>query len=161
MLSKISNTICIVPIDIFAFLIEANSGLAIKVGTFLIDNGNDNNNYKKNQEDWIYQKIIKKSASLFLVNSVYKHIGFTLFQLSYFIIFIITFARITNSNSFIIYIFMICTSTSTFIIFLSKKLLYVFFFSQKNICHHLNHLNYQQQHFYYLYLHQHFHCSPK
>lgn len=83
MLSGISDTTCTVLIGIYAFLINANSGPATNVNAFLIDSENDGNNCERDWKDYTlgvrYQETIKKSVSLFSVNSVYKHIGSTYF----------------------------------------------------------------------------------
>lgn len=78
MLLEISNTIRIVSISIDTSLINANSRPAINVGIFLTDNITNNNNCEKDPKDCTlamrYQKTIKKSAILFLVNSISKDI---------------------------------------------------------------------------------------
>lgn len=79
MLLRIFDIIRTVSISIYASLIDANNRPVINVSTSLINSRNNSNNCKKNQEDWRYQKILKKSTSLFLVNSVYKNIGSTHF----------------------------------------------------------------------------------
>lgn len=136
----ISDTIHTVSISIFISLINTNSRLAINVSAFLINSGNHSNNSEKDQKDRTlairYQGTIRRSMSLFLVNSVYKHIGSTHFWLPCTITCILTFAGTTNSSTSIIR-----TSTSIFTISLSKKLAYAFLSSKGNIHQYLNHLN--------------------
>lgn len=86
MLLKISNITYIVLINIIVSLIDINNGLAINFVVFLINNKNNENNdniNRRDQKDYTlamrYQKTIKRSASLFLVNNIYKFIRFTFF----------------------------------------------------------------------------------
>lgn len=143
MLLGTSDTIRIVLINIYAFLIDVNNGSSTNVGPFLIDSKNNDNNCEKNWEDYTLamncQRTIRRSANLFLVNNIYKHIGFIYLWLLCFITFIFTFARTTNSPTSIIH-----TSTNIFTISSSKKLAYAFLFFKGIICQYLNHLNYQQ-----------------
>lgn len=79
MLSKISNITLTILISIYVSLINADSGLATNVGSFSINSGNKSDNYKRDQKDCSLdircQRTIKRSTTLVLVNSVYKHIG--------------------------------------------------------------------------------------
>lgn len=83
MLLEIFDIIYIISINFYASLIDAKNRPTIHVVTFLIDNRNNNNNYERNLKVYTlamkYQKIIKKSISLFLINNIYKYIKFIYF----------------------------------------------------------------------------------
>lgn len=143
MLPGIFDITRLVLISIYASLIYTNNGSATNIGACLINIRNNDNNCERdrmyNTLAVRYQKIIGRSASLFLVNSSYKHIGSTYLWLPLSIIFIFTFAGTTNSHTSIIRIF-----TNIFTISLSKELAYAFLFSKGNIHQHLNYFNHQQ-----------------
>lgn len=152
MLSEIFKTTCIIPINISISVIDANNEAATNVGDFQIDSGKINNKWKRNRKDCILaircQRTIKSSAKLFWGNNIDKHIRFTSFWFFYSIFFIFIFVEITSNS-----ISIICTSTSVFIISSNKKLAYGFLSFKSNIRQYSNHINYQQQQFYYLHFH--------
>lgn len=137
MLPRISNTTCIVLISIHTSFIDANNRPAISIAVFLISNRNNNNNCRRDLENYTMagrcQKTTKRSASLFLSNNVYKHIRSTYFWLSCSITILFFFARTISSSTSMIYISMIYISINIFTISLSKNLAYAFFSSKDNI----------------------------
>lgn len=157
MLLKILDTTHIVLINIHASLINANNRPIININAFLINGRNNNNNYKRNRQDFTlamrWQEIIGKIASLFSINNIFKYIKSTYFWLSYSIIITFIFVETINNNTPMICIFMICIFISIFSISLSKKLVYVFHSSNSNICQHLNYLNHWQQYLHHPHLH--------
>lgn len=83
MVPRISNTTRKVSINIYASLINANNRPVTNIGASLIDSRNNGNNCERDRKDCTlavkYQETIRRSVSLFLVNSIYKHIRSTNF----------------------------------------------------------------------------------